>query len=250
MPRATIELVPTDRVDAATLAAMWSLYAPHHAITRAQFEERCHADVDAIALYRAPTTRALVGFTGVRRRLFTLRSGEAVATVYFGTSFIAAEWRGHNLIQRTVLRVFFAAKGRRPWRRLFVWSDALSVRPYLLTARSLYEYYPSPLRPMPDDVRELRDTLGRTYYGDCYDPARGTVRKPSRKLDPQLLEIDADGRDDLHVRYYIEQNPGYIDGHGLLIIQPATVRNALAFAWIQVRRAISRILGNGRRSRS
>jgi hypothetical protein len=239
MPHPKIHFLHAPSVDAATLAAMWTLYAPHHAITRDEFFQRCREGVDELAVYRVGG--AVVGFTGVRRRTVTLADGEVVATAYFGASFIDAAWRGHNLIQRTVLRVFAAAKGRHPLRRLFVWSDALTVRPYLLTARNLREYYPSPLRVLPPDIRELRDALGRIYYGEDYECERGTVRKPSRKLAAPLLDV-ADV-DDLHVRFYVEQNPRYVDGHGLLIVQPATLANALAFAGIQLGRLVRRVWG-------
>jgi GNAT superfamily N-acetyltransferase len=247
MPRrATIDMRPAADLDGTCLDEMWALYGPHHAVTRDELVRRCRDDVDEIALYRAHDG-ALVGFTGIRRRRLTLRSGEEVATAYFGTSFIDEAWRGRNLIQRTVLRVLYEAKRASPRRRLFVWSDALTVRPYLLTARNLREYYPSPLQPMPADVQELRDTLGVLYYGDDYEPTTGTVRKRERKLEAQLLEIDPRQRDDVHVRFYLEQNPRYVDGHGLLIIQPATVRNALAYAGIRVRRLLS---APARRSRA
>lgn len=220
-----VQLVKTSSLSEAQLEHLWLLFQAHHTITHEEFLTRCREKCEWTALFRDTALDELVGFMGVRYREVVLDSGEKTSTLYFGHGFISPAYRGQHLIQRTVLSLYLKCLLTNPTQRVFIWSNALTVRPYLLTARDLHEYYPHPSMRWPEDVLEIRNQLGRHYYGEDFDETHGVVHKHSRYISQHALHIHPEKMQDPHVQLYVRLNPGYIHGNGLLTIQPATLKN-------------------------
>ncbi len=216
---------PTYALTQLELEQIWKLYAPHHNISHDEFLDRIRDGLDALTQFRCKETQKLVGSTGIRRCTFTLSSGEKVYTIYSGMSYIEREYRGYHLLAKTLAHYSFDVKRKHPLRRVFVWSDAISYKPYVLTARSTRVFYPSRKYETPADIKEIIDLVGERYYGDMYDAETGTVRKPSKRLKDHVAPITAEDLSDPDIRFFAERNPGYDDGHGLLNVIPITALN-------------------------
>lgn len=235
--------VPIDTLDDATLAEMYGLYGPNHHVSQEEFFERVRGQFDYVALFRLRRGRRLVGFTGVRARVLTLESGQAIPTVYSGLSFILPAYRGGAQLVYVLAYHVLRMKLRRPGATVIVWSDNISYKPYVLTARHIRRFYPSRFVDTPADMVELRDQLGARYYGDLYQPATGTVRKPQARLKAHVAPIGARELEDPDIHFYAEHNPRHAHGDGLLTLIPADLRNlvgGLAYGILAPLRASSR----------
>lgn len=229
-----IKVVESRSLTEDTLSRLWALFAPEHVLDEQAFRERCRTKCDRSALFYTDHGSAVVGFMGLRHHEVVLASGEVVDTLYFGHGCIAPEFRGKLFIQRTVCREFLRYALKRSGRRLFLWSNALTVRPYLITARGLRHFYPSPFEQTPPDVLEIRDALGRRYYGEHFDPEAGIIQKPQRHVTRASSRIDPARMCDPCVAFYAACNPGHLRGDGLLILQPATWENLAFFLQTRV----------------
>lgn len=127
---------------------------------------------------------------------------------------------------------------RHAGERVFIWSDCLSYKPYLLAARNLRRIYPSPERPTPPDVQELLNALGARYYPGQYDRATGTVCKPASLLQPRVAPITADMRCDPFIAFHADRTPGHIHGDGLIAVYPGTFENLRHFLARRLRQAL------------
>ena len=239
--RPTVTIVPINRVTAAQRDAMWALYAPHHNMDRSSFEARLES-LDELALFELASSAELVGFSGLRARVFDLEAGGRVAAFYMGVTYIEVAWRSKALIQRMVVK-----RVVRPWlspayRRVYFWTDCLTYRPYLVMARNLVEYHPHRERELDDEAREVRDQLGQHYYGEAYDPEHGTVRKSQARVCERERVVTAADLQDPDIRHYMQLNRNYARGDGLIAMCPATAANLLHY--------FGRKLGLGRRRRA
>ncbi|MHA1730686.1 MAG: hypothetical protein ACTSU5_02030 [Promethearchaeota archaeon] len=214
------------------LERLWVLYGPNHNVSREEFEERtlCSFDKIVTCTSKEGSEERIVGFTGIRTSTIRLASGKKVVTMYFGQAFVDPKFRGRAVIQNSVVREVLKVKLRHPFRKFYTWDDAISYRSYLLTLSSVPVVYPSPGRKIPPDVAEIRDHLGRKYYGNLYDPDSGTVRKDCRRVKEHVETLTAAELEDERIQYYLEKNPGYQRGDGLLVVIPATLRVFLGFA--------------------
>lgn len=239
-----LRLAPAPTLDARALDDMWRLYAPHHNADEDLFRRRARADLDLFAQFRRRRDGELVGFTGLRLWRGRLSTG-TVSAMYVGQSFIAEAYRGHDLIQRTVIAMLLRAWARRPWERIFFWADCLSFRPYLLAARNLECIYPHPQRPTPADISELIDALGERYYGASFDRHHGVVRKAGPLLHEHVATIPGAMLHDPFIAFFAARNPGHARGDGLLAVYPGTPGNLRFF----VARRLRQTLGGIARSR-
>lgn len=222
---AVISIRQTSTLDQTTLTRMWALYAPHHQMDRREFGEKL-ATLDEIALFTSRNDRSLIGFCGLRHRLVQLRNGRRVATFYLGLTYLRPEWRSTGLIQQVVLRRVLAPLVT-PRLAVYVWADCLTFRPYLAMARNLHEYYPSRTRPTTEEAAEVIDILGATYYGDCFDAERGTVRKIVRRIKPHEARVSTTDLQDPDIRFFVERNAGHGSGDGLIAVFPMGLRNLI-----------------------
>lgn len=92
---------------------------------------------------------------------------------------------------------------------------------YTIFANNAAAVWPSRNAEIPEDLFDLMMRLGETFHLEMVDPSRPLVRK----VGWITRENDAERRywqtcDFPGARYYIEQNPGYVQGHGLLTLVP------------------------------
>jgi len=221
---------------------MWELYAPHHNVEQGEFLERAQG-FDRTALLRSLRTGALVGFTGLRYWHVPMPGGGKALTLYLGQTFVTEAYRGHDFVQKTVIRTTLLPWLLTPWMSVYFWSDCISYKPYLLAARNLGRFFPSPHWTTPSRERHVIDSLGNRYYGDDYRPDSGTVVKKSNRLRDHVAPLTDEMMQDPHIQFYAESNPGYQHGDGLIALYPATFSNLIHF----LKRRIKQLLRGKKR---
>lgn len=97
---------------------------------------------------------------------------------------------------------------------------------YMALARGAQVIWPSPGQPVPEDVHEFMVNLGDQFHLPRVDPERPLVREVG------WITRDTEGEREYWLncqittsRFYVEQNPGFVRGHGLLTLIPLDVTN-------------------------
>ena len=200
---------------------MWGIYKNYYHYSRAYFMERMKKSTH-FSLYL--NDGKIGGFTGLRINNFkACRKNNLL--IYFGQTVIAHELRGKSLIPVTGFKLIL-----KYWKTLLTseawfWYDALSYKAYLVSAKTLTEYYPSCHLKTPIKTKVLMDTVGRHYYADNYCPKTGTVSKASNYLNDATVNIFENDLKDREIAFFAKANPGYKLGHGLLTFAPINWTN-------------------------
>lgn len=222
MQKIQIELCD-NQLDESIIAEMWEIYHPFYHYTEASFRQRIERNTH-YALYRE--AGRIVGFTGLRIQRMELAK-EKFLTIYFGQTVVMNHVRGQGLINRTGLILMTKYWRSILTRKVVFWADALTYRAYLVFAKNLVECYPRYNQEIPPRMRNLRNYLGYTNYGDRYCPQSGTVAKDSFLVnDPQML-IAKRKLSDPDICHFAQANPDYQRGSGLLTLGPATWANLM-----------------------
>lgn len=92
---------------------------------------------------------------------------------------------------------------------------------YSIFANHTSTFWPNPRTEIPADLFDLMLQLGEEFHLERIDPSRPLVRK----VGWITRDTEAERRywqmcDSPAARYFIEQNPGYAQGHGLLTLMP------------------------------
>lgn len=222
---------PTTSLTTQELEELWQLYAPHHNISRPDFERRLHEQLQTVTLFRDRKDRRLIGATAVRAERFTLSDGTVLNTMYSGMSYIDKSARGLHLLPRTLIYHTMKLRASAPKIPVYLWSDAISYKPYVTTARSTRSFYPSRHEPTPAHVQELINLVGQRFYGEQFDLKTGTVQKAQNRLKDHVAPLSERDLEDPDIRFFAQRNPQYMEGHGLLNVIPITMTNILTSAF-------------------
>ena len=86
------------------------------------------------------------------------------------------------------------------------------------------EFYPRFDRPTPPGQTELLQQAGRALYGEQYQNGLVRLRYPTPLRDSS---VPSGRRNDPHVRFFLEQNPGHARGEELACLTEVAVSNLI-----------------------
>jgi hypothetical protein len=156
---------------------------------------------------------------------------------------VSREYRGRALLRRFVGNQFRHHFLRHPFRKTFFLSAFVHPASYRTAAGVVWKLYPNRRHPTPPQMERLMNELA-----DALDYARDDERPWTRKVGWISRDDDKDRaywetQSHPDIRYFLERNPDYSRGNGLLSIMPLTPANiAITFA-IGLRERLKRKLG-------
>jgi hypothetical protein len=221
------EIVVPKSLDAAArerlVAEMYDVHARiFDGVDRATFVKYVvdsKADETWIQLYR--TARGeLGGYFAFHVFERTLR-GETVA-IFRGETGVLREHRGGN-----VIGAFFADRAlrymaRHPGRQTYFLGSLVHPSSYATLATYIGDVWPNAERETPADIASLLDELGTSFgLEQVADAASTLVRKVgwiTRDAAADRAYWQRSRRPG--VQFFLQANPGYPEGHGLLTLAP------------------------------
>lgn len=120
---------------------------------------------------------------------------------------------------------------------------------YSIFANNAPAVWPAPGVEIPAELHDLMMRLGEEFHLEMVDPARPLLRKVGWITRDSEAERRYWQSSDLPaVRFYLEQNPGYVQGHGLLTLLPldllSTAKMVLNTGKTRLRKDLRRTLGS------
>lgn len=89
------------------------------------------------------------------------------------------------------------------------------------------EFYPRYDAPTPAAMQEAIDALVSAKFGSQYDPVCHIVRPAASqyRLREGVADVTEERRSDPHIQYFVEKNPGHVQGDELCCIAPLSREN-------------------------
>jgi hypothetical protein len=160
-------------------------------------------------------------------------------------------WRGQTAAGGLLAREVFWAMVRNPLAQVCFVACPIHPASYLAMARSHHRVWPRPDAATPAGVQALLDALDaplgleKAVDGGVHVRKVGWVTRQSAEEAAHW-----EGHEHALVRFYLEQNPGYVEGQGLrtaVVLSPAVFAQGLAgLVRRQLRRAHKRLVGQRR----
>jgi hypothetical protein len=146
--------------------------------------------------------------------------GVDATIVYSGDTIVDRAWWGSPSLAVSWLaaaRSLTQARGTRDVYWLLLTSGFRTYRFLPVFWRDFYPRHDDGEASSPK--RPLADALARERFGDRYDAASGIVRfgRP-QVLVPELREVPAGRGHDPHVAFFLERNPGHVNGDELVCV--------------------------------
>jgi hypothetical protein len=206
------------RLSGKQVEEMFGLFANYYDNANRRIFTKDLEDKNWVVLIEDSKTRGIVGFSTLAFYRSAIRD-EQVGVVYSGDTIIdKAYWDTTELPRiwiQTVKQV--GASYPQPLYWLLISSGYKTYR-YLSVFYK--EFYPHCDCPTPAYVQDLMEHLATERFGEEYIPELGVVRftEGATPLKAGVADV-VDGRlKNPHVKFFVEKNPGYIDGDELVCI--------------------------------
>ncbi len=154
-------------------------------------------------------------------------SGQPVTALFSGDTIIDRAHWGDTVLTHVWGRLALSLMDERADSQLYWFLISKGYKTYRFLPVFFHTFYPHPGRPTPEGVRVILDGLARAKYPRNYDVARGVIRAGAGhdRLRAGVADITPQRLRDPFVRFFLERNPGHVQGEELCCLAPLTRAN-------------------------
>lgn len=229
-------LIRSNQFSEAEKEAMWGIYRHYYHYTKAYFMDRLQQQDQFVLFMRG---EQLVGFTGMKIRKVKI-AGKWCRLIYFGQAVLHPSARGKSLFSAAAFMLCWKYWKDLLLGRICFWCDALSYKSYLLFAKSVESYYPNYQQATPGRINTIIRYIGEAHYADSFCTQTGTVRKTQNYVDDPTVLVSPQDLNDPDIHFYIQRNPGYQSGNGLITVAPITYKDLYLLAGRFLRKGLQK----------
>ena len=168
---------------------------------------------------------AIQGFTTFLTLHFDFQDNR-VSVLYSGDTIIAQHCWGQLELFRVYGELFSSLLQQSP-APIYWFLLTKGIKTYGLLPLFFQNFYPSYATPTPAYEQQLLDSLAMRKFSDCYVKSQGIVRLIPRadRLKPELADIPGHQRGKRHIQFFLERNPGYVNGDELVCLARISAAN-------------------------
>lgn len=192
----------------------------YYGVTKLTFN-RDFDEKDAVMLVLDSKTQKIVGFSTFM--ILDLEAdGRIVKGFFSGDTIMDKEYRNSTALGVEIGKNFREALDRYPQHLLYWTLISKGCRTYRLLPLFFHDFYPRYNTETPRNIRMIIDALGRKKYPEYYNPVSGLIEFPD-DIETEILKAGPEETTDRrlrdpHIRFFIEQNPGYVRGYELVCV--------------------------------
>ncbi|MBN1206650.1 MAG: cyclic nucleotide-binding domain-containing protein [Myxococcaceae bacterium] len=184
---------------------------------------------------------SIVGYFALH--IFEREFGGKPTAVFRAEAGSLRAYRGGSITMRFGLRRVLSYLLRNPRRTAWYLGSLVHPSSYMLLANHFGAVWPHREQATPPEVLSFMDSLASEFSLERVDPSNPLVRK----VGWRTREAEAEREywqhcDKPAARFFVEANPGYTQGHGLMTLVPLTADSVLHLARVVSERALRRPL--------
>ncbi|EPX58624.1 hypothetical protein D187_003822 [Cystobacter fuscus DSM 2262] len=172
---------------------------------------------------------AIVGYFAMH--LFEKQLGGESLAVFRAEAGSLRAYRGGNVNARFILARLGRYMLEHPGRRVFYLGSLVHPSSYSLLTKYFGEVWPRREQETPPEFLSLMSSLASEFGQEMVDSTRPLIRRVGWRTRESEMEREYWKHcDKPAARYFLEANPGYGQGHGLVTVVPITPSNLLSVA--------------------
>jgi hypothetical protein len=155
--------------------------------------------------------------------------GRPMTVVYSGDTIVEPAAWGSPALPRAWVRAIYDIARDYPAGGLYWLLLTSGFRTYRFVSVFCRDFYPRFDAPTPPEVQRMLDVLSAERFGSTYDADSGLVRFSTPQILREGLRGVPEGRSaDPHVRFFLERNPGHVQGDELVSLSSLSRENLTA----------------------
>ena len=171
-----------------------------------------------VLLLRDSATSEIEGFSTLALYETTF-DHKPLSVVYSGDTIIRREYWGTPQLPSTWIKTVLE-KSTNMIQPLYWLLISSGYKTYRFLTVFYKEFYPRYDAPTPPDIQSLMEHLAAQRFGSDYHCEEGVVRfsEGATPLREDVAEVTDQRLHDPHVAFYLERNPGYVNGDELVCV--------------------------------
>lgn len=152
--------------------------------------------------------------------------GTPVTALFSGDTIVDRDSWGSTALAISWGRLVMSVMEMSPDRELFWFLICKGFRTYRFLSVFFTEFGPCWNRPFPAHERRLLERLATEKFASRFDVNRGVLvaDQESYRVKPEV-DLHSENRSDPHVRFFLQQNPGYQQGDELCCLARLSIDN-------------------------
>lgn len=210
--------IPRAELSNAEILSMFRVFSDNFNGTTMEIFERDLENKNWIILLRDANTNEIEGFSTLA--LYeTEFNHKPLSVVYSGDTIIRREYWGTPQLPSTWIKTVLE-KSANMIQPLYWLLISSGYKTYRFLTVFYKEFYPRYDVSTPPEMQSLMDYLAAQRYGSDYHCEEGVVRfaNGATPLREGISEVTNERLHDPHIAFYIERNPGYVNGDELVCI--------------------------------
>lgn len=212
--------IPRVELSDAEIQSMFSVFSENFNYVTWEVFERDLANKNWVILLRDAKTKEIEGFSTLA--LYeTAFDHKPLSVVYSGDTIISRQYWGTPQLPSTWIKTVLE-KSANMVQPLYWLLISSGYKTYRFLTVFYKEFFPRYDIPTPPELQSLMEHLATQRYGSDYHCEEGIVRfaNGATPLREGISEVTNERLHDPHIVFYIERNPGYVNGDELVCITP------------------------------
>jgi hypothetical protein len=226
-------ICPSRLTDAARQKLSESLYDVHKRIFKGldeggfdHYVVNSPANATKIFIYRNKPEKEIIGYFAVHR--FEKFINDKLLVIFRAEAGLVPEYRQKNAnISFWLLKEAIKFKIFHPSKAVYILVSPINPSAYALLVKHIYKIHPRYNSVIPSKVEKLMMRLADEFGLEMVDENNSLIRKVgwiTQATDKEKTFWQSST--DPHVRFYIDSNPDFNKGNGLLTLVPLTFLNS------------------------
>lgn len=215
----------TQEINVTQCQQLHNLLAQYfHNVTTTQFEQDL-AEKEWVVLLTDSATGQIQGFSTLMR-LEAIVDNQSIVAFFSGDTIIHRNYWGETELPRLWGRHVFDLAATILNKKVYWFLISSGYKTYRFLPVFFREFYPTYRCPTPPPVKKIIDALAELKFPLEYDSHRGIIRlSQATPLQSNVAEITKRRLKDPHVAYFLQANPGHIQGDELACLTEITPGN-------------------------
>ncbi|MGB3204265.1 MAG: hypothetical protein WBB28_04690 [Crinalium sp.] len=187
-----------------------------------------HADLaekNWVILLEDDQQKMLQGFSTIKMSK-TEFDGEVISVVYSGDTIVDPNSWTSSVLSKTWIQAVNQLRQKYVREKLYWLLICSGYRTYRFLPTFTKEFYPRYDAPTPTNTQALINFLCQNQFGKYYNEKAGIVHfSTPQVLRDGLIEIPEERLKNPHINYFLQKNPGYIQGDELVCLTEFSEEN-------------------------
>lgn len=205
---------------------------------KAQQPEQFHADLNAKqwAIVLCSDDACIQGFSTVALNPAGIGTPEA-NFYYSGDTILHPDYWGTQELVKGFFHLVYSIQYATPERTLYWLLLSKGHRTYMYLPLFFKNYYPGVPEREDAGLWPLLDQAAAQLFGSCWNPDRGLVLLPNDGAMTDELSEASFRKNGEHVAFFLQRNPGFLEGQELACLVSLNPDNFLPLAMRTYQRA-------------